>query len=214
MPAATAGRTLNHVAKVYDLLNPIMTFGQEGRFSNKIIRLLELKGSERVLDIGCGTGSLTIKLAGLSAMKSDSLVIGLDAAPKMIEVSRGKSKKTANIRFDLAAAENLPYENEYFDCAVSGFFFHHINFGLKKAALDEAWRVLKRNGRLIILDVDTPLNRFGAFCAWAGYFLFRQEEIRENIEGKLKEVFNLSRFRSWHRVSSYLGYISLFELVK
>jgi len=62
--------------------------------------------------------------------------------------------------------------------------------------------------------VDVPTNLFGKICAWVGYYLFQQEEIRENIEGKLQEAFKCSRFGSWERISSHQGYISVFRLIK
>ncbi|MEK6564487.1 MAG: methyltransferase domain-containing protein [Candidatus Omnitrophota bacterium] len=210
----TSGRTLDYAAGVYDFLSPLMTFGQEGRLGRKAIGLLGLKARNKVLDIGCGTGTLSIEIAGLMPANPDSLAVGLDAAPKMIERARQKARGLRNIRFDVAIAESLPYPDGYFDCAVSTFFFHHINFGLKRKSLAEIWRVLKKDGELVIVDAARPYNLWGRLCAWSGYFLFKQEEIKENILGKLEEAFGLSPFRSWHKVSSHLGYVSVFKLVK
>lgn len=209
----TGGRTLNNVAKIYDLLSPLMTFGQEGRFSKKIVELLEHKEDRKILDVGCGTGTPTIYIAN-AFYKEGSFIIGLDAAPKMIEVARKKIKNLKNIRFDIGIAEKLPYASNFFDCVISTFFFHHVNFELKKKCLQEIWRVLKVGGKTVIVDVDTPTSLFGAICAWSGYWIFNQEEIKENIQGKLREAFNLSDFRSWTNTSSHLGYISIFELIK
>ena len=213
-PLATAGRTLDYAAGVYDFLSPLMTLGQEARLGKKAMGLLELKGGNKVLDIGCGTGSLTIEIAKSLLPDGNPSVVGLDAAPRMIEVARRKARNLSNIRFDAQIAECLPYPEDYFDAAVSTFFFHHINFELKQKVLEESRRVLRKNGRLIIVDVDTPVNILGVFCAWCGYFLFNQEEIKENIQGKLEAAFNSSRFRSWNKVSTHLGYISVFKLVK
>lgn len=211
----TCGRTLDYAASVYDWLSPLMTFGQERRFCKKIIELLDLKGNEIILDVGCGTGTVAIELAKkLSRRGSGSLVVGLDAAPKMIEAAGRKSEKMDAIRFDLGIAEALPYKNEYFDSVVSVFFFHHINFALKKRSLQEMHRVLKKDGAAVIIDVDVPENPFGALCAWAGYFLFHQEEIKENIQGKLQEAINGSPFSSCERIAAYQGYITLYRLIK
>lgn len=210
----TSGRTLDYAAGVYDILSPLMTFGQEERIGKKVIGLLNLKKNIKVLDIGCGTGTLSIEIASSLSDNPDSLVVGLDAAPKMIAHARRKIIGLCNIRFDDAASEILPYSDGSFDCAISTFFFHHINFELKKKSLAQIWRVLKDNGELAVADVDIPYNFFGRLCAWSGYFLFRQQEIKENIRGKLEEAFNLSPFRSWQRVSSHLGYVSVFKLIK
>ena len=210
----TSGRTLGHVAGVYDILSPIMTFWQEDRLSARAIELLPLGSASRIIDVGCGTGTVAIRIADRLKGRTGSVVIGIDAAPEMIEVARKKATGMINIRFDTALAEALPYERESFDCAISTFFFHHIDFGLKIKALREICRVLKPEGELVVVDVDTPSNLFGALCAWSGYFLFRQEEIRENIQGRLKDAFTSSGFKDWQAVSHHLGYITIFRMRK
>jgi ubiquinone/menaquinone biosynthesis C-methylase UbiE len=191
-----------------------MTFWQEERLARKAIVSLGLNGGEVILDIGCGTGTVAMEIAKSLLEKRSSFVIGLDAAPKMIQIAKRKSKRLNNISFGVGVAEKLPYEDESFDRVISTFFFHHINFRLKQKSLCEIWRVLKKGGTAVIVDVDTPVNLFGAFCAWCGYFIFRQEEIKENIEGKLRQAIDSHIFRSWYRVSTYLGYISIFKLEK
>ena len=118
------------------------------------------------------------------------------------------------VRFDVSAAEQLGYKDESFDLALSTFFFHHIDVELKLAALNEMWRVLKKGGKAVIVDVDTPTTLFGKICAWSGYILFHQEEIRENIEGKLREIMRQSQFGDYQFISSHLGYVSIFVLQK
>lgn len=211
---STQGRTLDHAAGVYDLLSPLMLFCQEKRISEKAIRLLSLSVGNKILDVGCGTGTVAMKIAKGLDYKSESLVVGLDAAPRMIDVARKKTKSLKNIRFDTGIAEQLPYKDCTFDAVISTFFFHHINFELKKKALQEIWRVIKRDGAVVIVDIDTPTNIFGRLCAWCAYLIFRQEEIRENIQGKLMKLFAESKFRSWHIASRHLGCISVFKLVK
>lgn len=209
----TRGRTLDHAAAVYDVLAPVMTLWQEGRYRKAAIRLLELKGSERVLDVGCGTGVLTRQIA--NKLTADSAcVVGIDAAPKMIEVARRKAAGVSHIQFDVGVAEKLAYEDASFDCAVSTFFFHHIDAELKRLSLAELHRVLKPGGRLIIVDVDVPSNAFGRLCAWSGYWLFKQEEIRENIEGELRRALADTPFRDVSRVSHHSGYITVFKVVR
>ncbi len=209
----TAGITLDHAAPVYDLLAPVMTLGLERRFHRIVIDRLALRGGEQILDIGCGTGTLTRDIAAALSDKEQSLCTGLDAAEKMIELARRKAARIPNIRFDAAIAERLPYAAGKFDAAVSTFFFHHVHFELKKKVLAEAARVLRPGGTFLIVDVDVPTTRFGSLCARSGHWLFQQNEIAENIEGKLREAFDASPFR-WQAVSHHSGYITVFELTK
>ncbi len=207
----TSGRTLDHAAPVYDLLAPLMTFGLERGYRRKARALLQLQGHEHVLDVGCGTGTLSREIARELAPQR-SKVVGVDAAAAMIDVARRKGAALPNLHFDAALAEQLPYANHAFDCAVSTFFFHHIEFTLKQRALAEMRRTVKPGGRIVIVDVDTPSNPFGALCAWSGYLLFRQEEIRENIRGRLREAIDGAGFSSAQCVSRHSGYISIFLL--
>lgn len=207
----TSGRTLDHAAPVYDLLAPLMTFGLERGYRRKARALLQLQGQEQVLDVGCGTGTLSREIArDLDPQRSR--VVGVDAAAAMIDVARRKGAALGNLQFDAALAEQLPYADRTFDCAVSTFFFHHIEFALKQRALAELKRTVKPGGRIVIVDVDTPSNLFGALCAWSGYLLFRQEEIRENIRGRLRQAIDGAGFTSMQLVSRHSGYISIFLL--
>jgi ubiquinone/menaquinone biosynthesis C-methylase UbiE len=210
----TSGRTLDHAAPVYDLLAPLMTLGLERGYRKRAIELLELKGHEQVLDIGCGTGTLSREIARALKDQDRSRVVGVDAAAAMIAVARRKGASIPNLRFEAALAEDLPFENESFDCAVSTFFFHHVEFALKQKTLAEMRRVLKPGGRAVIVDVDIPETLFGKLCAWSGYLLFRQEEIRENIRGLLRQALEGAGFRSVRLVSRHSGYISIFYLQK
>ncbi|MEI7880760.1 MAG: methyltransferase domain-containing protein [bacterium] len=208
----TSGRTLDHVAKVYDLLEPLMMFGLDRVIRREVVAILSLKGSEKVLDVGCGTGTLTRQIAGALPDSEQSCVVGVDAATAMIDVARRKAKRLPNVAFEAALAEQLPFADGSFDCAVSTMFFHHINADLKTRALNEIWRTLVPGGKTVIVDITPPTNLFGTICVWSGYFLFQQAEIRENIEGKLEAAFDRSKFRTWRSVAHHAGYVSVYVL--
>jgi ubiquinone/menaquinone biosynthesis C-methylase UbiE len=189
-------------------------FGMDRIIRREVLNLLSLEGCEKVLDVGCGTGTLTRQIAGTLHDTRHSCVVGVDAATAMIAVARRKAKMLSNLTFEAALAEQLPFADGSFDCAVSTMFFHHINADLKSRALNEIWRTLVPGGRAVVADVTIPTNMFGTLCAWAGYILFQQAEIRENIEGKLEETFGRSRFRRWRTVTHHAGYVSVYELEK
>lgn len=212
--ALTRGRTLDYAAPVYDWLSPLMTFGYENRMGGDALKLMSLKGNEKVLDVGCGTGTLTVQIGRQLCRDKGGCIVGIDAAARMIQLARKKAQGLDQVQFDVAAAERLNYGDGVFDVAVSTFFFHHIDMELKVAAMNEMWRVLKNGGKAIVVDVDTPTTLFGKICAWSGYVLFRQNEIKENIEGKLRQAMRQSRFETFTEVSAHLGYVTTFILQK
>jgi ubiquinone/menaquinone biosynthesis C-methylase UbiE len=212
--AATTGRTLDYAAPIYDWLAPLMVFGFEQRCGGLVLEQLDLQKSHRVLDVGCGTGSLTRKIAGVLDGQAGGHVDGVDAAERMLDVARRKTPEGMPVRFEAALAEELPYPDHTFDRAVSTFFFHHIEFDLKVRALTEMWRTLKPGGVAVVVDVDIPTTWMGKVSAWSGYRLFHQEAIRENIEGRLRDAFDASPFRVWQLISHHSGYMSVFKLMR
>ncbi len=211
----TAGITLDHAAPLYDWLAPLMTLGMETRLHRHVLPLLDPDKSPSVLDVGCGTGTLTRQIFDALPPGGSRWVVGIDAAEAMIEMAVRKAGNRPGLTFTAALAEDLPYPAGSFDRAVSTFFFHHLNADLKGKALAELWRILRPGGAAVILDVDIPYSRFGALCAYSGYWLFRQAEIKENINGVLRTTIRQSLFASsWRMVSRHAGYLSLFKLEK
>jgi ubiquinone/menaquinone biosynthesis C-methylase UbiE len=82
----------------------------------------------------------------------------------MIRVAR-KKRAGPTCRFEVAAAEDLPFENASFDAVVSSLFFHHVPLDLKEKAFAEAWRVLRTSGKLIVADMHTPTTWMGALVS-------------------------------------------------
>jgi len=212
-PPATRGIVLDKAAKVYDLLIPVVTMWQDSRISRRTAVLLDPAPADKVLDVGCATGGMTLAVAQLLDPAQGGLCVGLDAAPRMIAKARKKIGQLP-CRFDIGVAEKLPYYDEVFDKAVSTFFFHHLNLQDKLAALREIHRVLKPGGKMVLVDVDIPTTLFGRFCARAGEWLFRQPEIGENIDGKLRELFEPAGFPRVEQLAHNMGYVTTFALVK
>ena len=211
----TAGITLDHAAPLYDWLAPLMTLGSEHRLHRQVVARLALDRPAAVLDVGCGTGTLTRQIYDALPADAPRCVCGVDAAEAMIAVANRKAGARPGLAFAAALAEELPYPDGSFDRVLSTFFFHHLNYGLKVKALAEIWRVLRPGGQAAILDVDIPYTRFGALCAWSGYYLFRQPEIAENIRGRLRYALQDSPWHDhWSIPSRHSGYLSLFSLVK
>lgn len=209
----TRGRTLNYAAGVYDLLEPWVMFGQQSKINAEVIDALTLGADHRVLDIGCGTGVVTRSIADRLSKMGTGMATGIDAAGKMISGAR-KKRGADNCRFETAAAEDLPFDDESFDSAVSTLFFHHIQLDLKKRAFKEIFRVLKPGGRLVVCDMHIPETAFGWLVAHTSRWILFQPQIGENIRGDLPGVIERAGFFPPVLEKTYLGYISLFTSFK
>ena len=138
-------KSLNLVARFYDSFMKLTM--DEEKFRQKIIELANLRGDEKTLDIGCGTGTLNLMLAN---SLDKVATYGIDAAPKMIEVAKKKAQREGKkIDFRIGTSTALPYEDNYFDIVFTTLLFHHLNFEEKGKALREISRVLKVDGKYI-----------------------------------------------------------------
>src|SRR5215208_5865505 len=152
----TKGATL-HKASQYDFHTRLMGLGVNQPNSKMIIMMAEVKSGDKVLDVGCGSGSLTLT-AKRYAGRSGS-VYGIDASPEMIDVARKKAKEmSTDVVFDVALIEKLPFEDSTFDVVISRFVMHHLPDDLKQQALAEIFRVLKPGGTIFLADFQTPAN--------------------------------------------------------
>jgi len=113
--------------------------------TRETMRRLRLKGTERVLDVGCGTGEL---LARLAAKYPSARLAGLDPVPEMLEVAKGKLRP--GVDFRVGWANELPWPENSFDVVVSCNMFHYIIHPVE--AVREMERVLRPGGSIVITD--------------------------------------------------------------
>ncbi|GAB4462643.1 MAG: bifunctional demethylmenaquinone methyltransferase/2-methoxy-6-polyprenyl-1,4-benzoquinol methylase UbiE [Anaerolineales bacterium] len=145
------------IAKRYDLMNRLMTGGQDVRWRKRVIELARLHPHASLLDLGTGTGDLARE--ALSAF-SQARVVGADFTLEMMRVGR----RISPLDFSAADALQLPFPDASFDAVVSGFLMRNV-VDLQKS-LEEQYRVLKNGGRIVILDTTRPKKNILSPFIW------------------------------------------------
>jgi len=146
----TAGSTIRW-ARWYDATSWLLSFGRAGAIRRDTVRIANPLPGEKVLDVGCGTGTLALMMK--KYVGGDLDVTGIDAAVEMVDVARKKAEKAnQEIRFEAAVIEALPFADARFDLATSTYMLHHLPAEVKRAGLREVRRVLKPGGRFLAVD--------------------------------------------------------------
>jgi len=146
----------------YDLVNRIITLGLDDQWRRLAARAC-LEGKPlRVLDLGCGTGDLTINLVLLAEEGVE--ITGLDYSLPMLELARKKATRAGvgeKVKFVHGEATQVPFPDGYFDCVGISFAFRNLTYKspLRLPHLAEVLRVLKRGGQYVILESSQPGNR-------------------------------------------------------
>ncbi len=158
-PVQTEGKVL-HWAPFYDFTTEMLTFGQGRRLRNLTIDLARLAPGESLLDVGCGTGGVTIPAK--QRVGPSGQAAGIDPAPEMIAVARQKARrKGLDIDFRVGVIEALPFPDASFDVVTASLMMHHLPKPLQVKGLGEIYRVLKPGGRLLIADMIRPQTSSG-----------------------------------------------------
>jgi ubiquinone/menaquinone biosynthesis C-methylase UbiE len=146
-------------ARYYDLIMALMTFGREKKLRQMTIDLAQLKPGDRVLEIGSGTGTLT--LAAKGRVGSVGEAVGIDIAPEMVAVaSRKANRKGVAVSFQVGSIAGIPFPENRFDAVMCSFMIFHMPEDVRKKGFTEIRRVLKPGGHLCILDATSSDKRY------------------------------------------------------
>lgn len=202
----TTGATL-HKASQYDIHTSLMGLGVNRSNSRMIIEMAKVKLGDQVLDVGCGSGNLT--LTAKRYVGASGSVFGIDASPEMIEVARRKAQRSgATAVFEVGLIENITYPDATFDVVVSRLVMHHLPDDLKRRGIAEIFRVLKPGGLLFLADFRPPTNPILAHIASAlvGHKMMLESNVR-GIAPMLKEA-GFDNIASGPTRSPFLAFVS------
>ena len=156
--AAYVQDMFTRIAKHYDLMNRLMTGGQDVRWRKLVIKLAKLTPKSHLLDLGTGTGDLARE--ALSQVP-EAKVAAADFTHEMMRIG---AQTVGPLDFSAADALRLPFKNATFDAVVSGFLMRNV-IDLQKA-IQEQFRVLKQGGRIVILDTTRPKRNLLSPFIW------------------------------------------------
>jgi demethylmenaquinone methyltransferase/2-methoxy-6-polyprenyl-1,4-benzoquinol methylase len=151
------------IARRYDLINDVQSFGMHRLWKRKLVNLSALRPGERALDVCSGTGDLAYALA-----ERGGDVTGIDFSEEMLQVARNKNptSKAQSPKFQLGDAQKLDFADAVFDVVTVGYGLR--NLANWEIGLQEMVRVTKPGGRVLVLDFGKPAN-----IVWRGiYFAY------------------------------------------
>jgi demethylmenaquinone methyltransferase/2-methoxy-6-polyprenyl-1,4-benzoquinol methylase len=157
------------IAPRYDFLNRVLSLGIDRQWRRFAVRQIKFTDNGRILDVATGTGDVALEIAVLTPASVS--IVGLDFSKEMVALGKEKiriSPFAQRITMQVAPCEAIPFPEESFDSVTIAFGIRNVVDRLQ--GLKEMWRVLKPEGRVVILEFSTPRSKlFKAFYCF--YFL-------------------------------------------
>jgi len=171
---------------LYDVMTKLIGADQPRR---ALLDQADLRPGDRVLDVGCGTGSLDILLKRLFPAVD---VIGVDPDPEALARARRKAERAdVSLQFDQGFADALKYPADTFNHVFSSYMFHHLQKSEKEKTLREIYRVLKPAGYLHLLDFEGPESNVGSPLPC---LLHSHHLLKDNSEGRIVRLMTEAGF--------------------
>ena len=201
----------------FDILTPaydrlVRLTMPERRFRAALVRQAGITPGMRVLDIGCGTGSLVLVV---KREHTAAEVVGLDPDRRALEIARGKARNAGlAVTFQLGSADALPYADASFDRVLSSLALHHMPRPTKRAALSECLRVLRTGGELHVADWGPPQDTLMWIASWPFRAFDGIEFTADNYQGLLPQFFRdagLQNVAETQRFRTIFGTLALYR---
>ncbi len=151
----TIKNQMEQMVTTYDAYMRKITLGREALLRKTTVELAQVKAGDCVLEVGCGTGTLT--LAAKKQAGPSGKVYGIDIIPGMIEASQRKAEQAGEeISFRSGSMDDIPFPDNQFDVVMCSFMIFHMSDMVRQKGIAEAQRVLRPQGRLLIMDLALP----------------------------------------------------------
>lgn len=198
------------------LYDPVVRWTtREDTVKRALIAAARTPENATVVDVGCGTGTLAIRL---KQQHPSARVIGLDADLVVLRRAEDKAQRAgAAIEFVEGNAVDLPFPGESADRVVSSLFFHHLRHENKRRAFSEIVRILKPGGEVHIADWGMPANWLMKAVFYPVRFLDGFATTDDNVHGRLVEMIELAGACGATQTTTFatmLGTLSLLEAQK
>ncbi len=192
---------------LYDPLGKLALRNEQTR--GELVRRAALTAGDRVLDLGCGTGSLSVMIQ----RKHPAVQLSaLDPDEKALARARRKAEQAGfAIRFEQGFGDALPFADGAFDRVLSSLVLHHLTSAEKLATLRDVHRVLRPGGSLHVLDFGPPRGRLDR---WLTHLIHHGHRMDDNLAGQIPELMREAGFEGALESASVrtaLGRLSIFE---
>ena len=209
-PAYLPAQRFHALTALYDPLVRWAT--REATFKRALLEQARIEAGHKVLDLGCGTGTLAVAMA---RAHPDSDIWAVDADPAMLARTRAKAERAGvQLTGGQAMADRLPFGDACFDRVLSSLLFHHLLPKEKRCALGEIRRILKPGGELLLADWNKPTNPLLHLGAMVVRLVDGFERTAEVLSGKLPELITEAGLHQAPPMQSFatpLGRLTLYR---
>lgn len=198
------------LTRFYDVL--LRTTLREEEFKTALIQQAGIQPGHRILDLGCGTATLTIMMKQL---QPDALVVGLDGDEEALEIGRAKAKG-AHVAIDFRRGLSFepPFEPQSFDRVLSSLLLHHLTLDDKRRTLRAARSLLRPAGEVHIADWGEARSRVMRVAFLSIQVLDGFETTRDNVRGRILDLLRDADFQNveeTRRIPTVFGTLSFYR---